>query len=72
MGIKFEVAPDYRTPECAHGQPQGCHRCCPYCDLDNHRCGACGEPMKHLGCLGAQLGTCGDCRDYYFRDEEPS
>lgn len=68
MAIEFELARDYRTPECDHDQLYGCKHCCPYCDLDNHRCGGCGEPMQHYSCSGAQLGTCNDCRDYYFGD----
>lgn len=38
---------------CEHGRIASisCWQCCGTCDLDNHRCHFCGDPLRHEGTL---------------------
>lgn len=54
---------DTRTVNCQHKADTGCYWCCQHCDYDLHRCGGCGEPLKH-----GQY-TCKDCSERLEREK---
>lgn len=52
---------DCRVLGCDHDQPDGCYRCCTYCDYEEHKCDSCGRELEHLHCGHSATVTCSTC-----------